>query len=177
MGKIAARYARALLNYSSELNVSEKVYQQLSGFAEIYPGVQGLQTMLENPAIDYKSKENVIATMCDAKEGEALMDFLKFIASQKRMDHIVWIFHHFLELYRKENSIHLAVLTTADDLDEETERMFLLKIQSVYKGTVELVKRINPELIGGYLLEVDGRRWNASVKGMLQQVKKQFSEV
>ena len=82
----------------------------------------------------------------------------------------------YLDLYRKLNHISTGKLETAVAIDSETEKRISDWIAAKTRGTVELRTCVKPELIGGFIFEMDSERLDASIATQLRSIKKQFVE-
>lgn len=82
----------------------------------------------------------------------------------------------YLDLYRKLNRISTGRLETAVPVTPETERKIIDLIASETNGKVELKTSVKPELLGGFVFEMDSERLDASIATQLRNIKKQFVE-
>ena len=81
-----------------------------------------------------------------------------------------FIANSFVSLYRKHNNLISAKLTTATTLNSATEERLKQLVESKTNGTVEFKTEIEPDIIGGFVLEYDTYRMDASVKSQLNAV-------
>ena len=86
-----------------------------------------------------------------------------------------FIANSFVTLYRKHNNLISAKLTTATTLDSQTEAKLRRLVESKTNGTVEFKTDVKPELIGGFVLEYDTYRMDASVKSQLNTILSQLN--
>jgi F-type H+-transporting ATPase subunit delta len=78
----------------------------------------------------------------------------------------------YIDFYRKDNKINHTKLITATPIDAETEQRLIKLIEAQVGGTVELEKQIRPEILGGFQIEVNHLRWDATLSGQLKQLRK-----
>ena len=83
----------------------------------------------------------------------------------------------FIDLYRKQNNIFAAKIVTAVEMDVSTE----LKITSLLKestgGIIEVSKSVDRSILGGFLVEIDFNRWNASISAQLEKLRLDYIEI
>ena len=79
-------------------------------------------------------------------------------------------------LYRKQNNITMGRLITAVPVTPNIERKMRQKVESRTNGTVEFQTEVNPEIIGGYILEYDTYRLDASIQNQLRAILAQLSK-
>jgi len=82
----------------------------------------------------------------------------------------------FITLYRKQKNITRGKLTTASAVSSETEEKMKQMVESMTQGTVEFQTEVNPDIIGGFILEYDTYRMDASVKSKLNSILNQLSK-
>lgn len=104
------------------------------------------------------------------------MAFLKLITGKGREMYIPEIAAEFIEQYKIRNSITTVKLITATPVDQATvDNIHSKLIASNETGKkVEIVTVIDPQLIGGYILELGGKRYDSSVAYQLEQLRKEF---
>jgi F-type H+-transporting ATPase subunit delta len=80
----------------------------------------------------------------------------------------------YIDFYREKNNIYSGKLITATAIDALTEKRLIAIIENQKKGTLEVKKEINEALLGGFILEVDNTRWDASMQSQLQKIKNEL---
>ena len=93
-----------------------------------------------------------------------------------REDCLQSIMLEYQEQYRKSKNILRGKLITAVEIDKPTTQSLIASIEGKVKGNLELEKIIDPKILGGFILEVDFYRWDASLMGQLNRIKKQYIE-
>ena len=149
-GVIARRYATTLLKYVAETGRGEQVYAQV-------------KALLADP-------DKAPRPLC-----EDLEKFTALLVRNGRMPMVRRIFLSFLQQYEASAGIHVARLKTAVEspaLQEKLERILAERIG----GQVEFTTEVDPSLIGGFVLEVDDRRMDASVKRQLEDIRRKLIE-
>ena len=104
------------------------------------------------------------------------MSFLLLIATNKREVHIPGICRNFLGLTRKDQNIKLAVLTTASEVNSETIKKIEELLGKELNATIELSSNVNPEIVGGLILKLDDKQYDASVATQLKKIKQKLLE-
>jgi F-type H+-transporting ATPase subunit delta len=173
-GLISARYATALLEYSNNAGVSNKVYDEAKIVIHSFEQFNTLKSVLENPVLSKVEKLKVIELAAGGKLSKFLQKFFDLLLNSNREAHLQAIMLRYLELYRKQQNIHSGKLTTATQIDKSTEKRLVSMIQSITGGEVEIEKKIDPAILGGFQFEVDFVRWDASLKAQLQRIKNEY---
>lgn len=174
IGTISKRYAKALLLYAEECEAEERVYQQVLTLSHHLMQVKELGKALLNPVLADSVKMSLLAQAVGGTMDEVLTRFIGLLFKQRRERHLLFILHSFVGLYRRKKKIYVSQLTTAAPLDKATEERMRRMMARVVTGTVEFEARVDESLRGGFVLQMDHLRMDASVAGQLRQVRKEL---
>ncbi len=176
-GLIGARYATALFAFAKKSKSDEQVYAEAKKVSDSFLKLSQLKMVLENPVMLKAEKKKII--LLAAGGGNVSLTFAQFIdllLQNNREYFLQSIVLRFIDLYREQNNIHFGKLTTATAVNEQTEKRMISMARLETGGILEIEKEINPELLGGFTLEVDFKRWDASVSGQLNSIRKEYFE-
>ncbi len=173
-GIIASRYAKALLRFVRETGNGDKVYSQAGILVLRLEEVPRLKDYIQNhEEIDLEKKLQLL----EASLGEAIsMEIKRFamlVAEHRRMEYFLRMLYSFLAQYRQANNIRLGRIVTAlpvEGLKERMEELFHEKTGD----RVLLEEEVNPEIMGGFIFELDDWRLDASVQGRLDRIRRQL---
>lgn len=173
--RLAARYAKSLLDFAVEQNQVDKVYQDIKMLQALCNTNTDFVNMLKSPVIKSDKKEKIVEAVIDGKVTPMTSSFFKLLINKAREYNLPEIVTSFIDQYNKLNHIHTIKLTTAIAISESLKDAIVNKIKS---GTsyqkIELETEVKDELIGGFTLEVGGTLIDASILRDLNDVKKQF---
>ena len=170
LGLISVRYARALLKASVEEELSDRVYADMQTLSESYIKVPELRFTIDNPMLSKDKKEQLLTIAAGGKPCELTTTFLKLVLQEDREGITQFIAHSFISLYRKQKNLIQAKLLTATALTPETENKLRQLVVGMTNGTVEFTTEVNPDIIGGFILEYDTYRMDTSVKSRLNNI-------
>jgi len=175
LGVISVRYARALLKSAMELKIEDKVYQEMQTLTKSYLQVPELRFTIDNPMLDNGKKESLLVT---ATGGDSISDlskkFISLVLAEGRESTLQFMAASYITLYRKQKNITRGKLITAVAVTPEIEKKMRQRVESRTQGTVEFQTEINPEIIGGFILEYDTYRMDASIQNQLRQILTQL---
>ena len=174
---IPLRYARALNEYAKQHSAQDSIYDQCKKALIEFRGFMALKQLLGNPLLKIDERYAILSAVFGHQTGPVLSRFLHFLTENKREDYIQEIIVRFVRMYREEHRILNAVLITASEADIKTEKLILEMVTKRTGSTVELEKKIDPELIGGFVLELDNLRWDASLSGELKKISGKLTEL
>ena len=175
LGLISVRYARALLKAGIEAGVSDRVYKDMLTVVDSYAKVSQLKATMDNPMLSKQQKEDLLIAAAGGTSCELTKTFFGLVLKEGRERIMQFIANSFITLYRKHYNLIRAKLTTATTLDSQTEAKLRKLVESKTNGTVEFKTEIKPDLIGGFVLEYDTYRMDASVKSQLNAILSQLN--
>jgi len=171
---IPVRYATALYNYAFERKSDEIIYRQALVLYHILTESKNIKSVLANPVIDRETKQNFLFSLFRQEIHPDLKTFIIFLFDKQREIFVMEILARYIVLYREKNNIHFGKLITASSLDKGTEEKIVSVMSKKINGKLEIENSTDPNLTGGFVLEVDNIRCDASVKGKLEKIKKEL---
>jgi F-type H+-transporting ATPase subunit delta len=171
--KISVRYTRAIFQSALEKKILEKVYQDMIFISEICK-IQETKEFLTSPIISPSKKEAIFHKMFEGNVESLTLSLLDLIVKNGRESFIPAIARNFIHETKKHNGITESVLTTAIKVDDTVKKQITDLITGVFKTRVELKEIINPEIIGGFILQIDDNYIDASIKNKLRKIKKEL---
>lgn len=170
-GLISSRYAHTLLEYAIASGQQEEVYTAMKIFSELFMQTRPLRRAIENPSIALQDKKKIIVTACGNHIPASLDKMIDLILKNKREEMIRNIALRFIELYRERYHIQYGKLVTAVPIDPEREKHFISHIQKIVGGKLEVDPVVDPDIIGGFILNLGDNRWDASISGELTRIR------
>ena len=171
-GLIPQRYAKALYKLAVERGNAEKVYLEMKTVAESFADNPDLQKVLSNPFVNREDKEKLLLTAAGDMVEDDYRSFVKLILDRKRAEYARLMALAYCDIYRKENKIAQVRIITASRLDDTMMQKLRDIVTKAYPGmTLEFSYDIDPDLIGGFVIDVDGQRLNASISNEIEQLR------
>ena len=176
IGVISVRYARALLKSAIDQKLDEQVYHEMQLLAKSYIDVPQLRQTIDNPMIAKDKKQILLTTAAGPLASQLTQSFIALVLKEDRENVIQFMANSYITLYRKQKNVIRGKLTTAARVSAETEQKMRQMVESKTHGTVEFETEVNPDIIGGFILEYDTYRMDASVKSKLNTILSQLSK-
>jgi F-type H+-transporting ATPase subunit delta len=164
-------YARALYEASKDKNRLDAVREELGDFVEAQRQVPELRELLRNPQLDHRLKASALEELLGGEE-ELVRNFLLLLTEKNRAGEVEEIAREFERLVAEEEGILDVELTTAVDLSDEEAREVIEQIEKASGRKVEARRSVDPDLIGGLVIQVGSMRLDASVRGRLNQLRR-----
>ena len=170
IGVISMRYARALLKSATDQKQEDTVYQDMMTVAKSYLDVPALRHTIDNPMLSKDKKEALLTVAAGEKPCQLTKAFIALVLKEDRENVMQFMANSYITLYRKQKNVIRGKLTTAARVTAETEQKMRQMVESKTNGTVEFETEVNPDIIGGFILEYDTYRMDASVKSKLNNI-------
>ncbi len=171
VSKVAYRYAQALLDLSEEQKVTDKINEDMTYLHNVCVESKDFTNLLSSPIVDAKKKSDVFKALFETKMDKMSFGFLDLIVKNQREGLIAEIAEGFVKLYRKNKNILDVAVTSAVPLNEKTRAAIIAKINDKFNGTIELTEKVDPELIGGFVVRMDDQQIDASIASQLSNLK------
>jgi F-type H+-transporting ATPase subunit delta len=173
---INVRYAKAFFLTAKDKKILVKLKEDIETVLQVCQSSEDFILLLESPVVKTSSKAALMKSIFNGKVDELTLNFLFLIVENKREVHIPGICRHFLELTRKDQNIRSALLKTATEVDNATLKKIQDLLAKELKASIELTTSINPEIIGGLVLRLDDKQYDASVASQLRKIKQNLLE-
>lgn len=171
---IAKRYAKALFDFALEQNMLEPVKKDLELVISTLKNSKDLRLMLKSPVIKAATKEAVIREIFEKHIQKPSIQYLSIIIRKRRETFIEGIAEEFINLYKKFKNIVTTHLETAVTLDDDIRRKFIDLMSEQTGGEIELIEDVRKEIIGGFVMHYDDKKYDASIQRQLADLKKEF---
>jgi ATP synthase F1 delta subunit len=172
MEEIAAVYARALFEVGKEQDKLDVVRDQLGEFADALSDTRELQIFFFSPYFSTQEKEEGLERAVSDTD-PAVLNFLKLLIEKHRMPVLFRIRAEYDRLWEEENKLLPVEITSAVELDESIAKQLGDRIQEQTGRKVELSSRVEPDILGGIVVQVGNSVLDASVRNRLDQLRRQ----
>jgi F-type H+-transporting ATPase subunit delta len=167
-------YANALFEAAQEEGRLERVNEDLHAFAEAVEQVPELRSLLENPEIDSRAKSEALRAIL-VEADELVRNFVLLVVEKGRAHELAEMVKEFDALVAAEEGILDVELTTAVELSEDETNKILTQIEQISGRRLRASRKVEPALIGGFVLQAGSYRADASVRGRLERLRRQLT--
>jgi ATP synthase F1 delta subunit len=174
MEEIARVYARSLFEVAKEHGVLDRVRDELGQFADELERNRDLQLFFFSPYFSSEEKRDGVSRVIEGAD-ERFVRFLEILAEEHRLPVIFRIRRAFDALWREENKLLPVSVTSAVQLDPSLIADIGRKIEEQTGRKVELRSHVDPDVLGGIVLQVGDRVLDASVRNRLERLRKQVA--
>ena len=175
-GVIASRYAKALLKYADEAGAGDKVYSQACVLALRLMEVRQLRDFVEiHPELSADRKLDLLGSALGEDLAPELVAFVRLVSAGKRMEFFSRMLYHFIALYRSAHNMKVGRVVTAVPVAGLKEKLETL-LRDRTGADIQVYEKINPDILGGFIFEMDGYRLDASVENQFRKIRRQLIE-
>ncbi len=171
---VASRYAKSLIDLAKEKNVVDAVYKDMLLFKNTAAENRGLGLALSSPVVRHEKKLGLLAGLFKDKVDPVSYSIFNIITRKHRESILPNIAEEFIRQYDSYRGIQKAVVTTSIPLNDELRAKFVEIVSKATGKTVELEEKVDPELIGGYVIRVGDRQLDTSLRNALNELKLKF---
>jgi ATP synthase F1 delta subunit len=175
MEEIAEVYAHALFEVASEHDTLDRVHEELGEFADQLAENREMQIFFFSPYFSSNEKKEGIGKVV-ADADEQFVNFLELLAERHRLPALMRVRRRFDSLWAEERKLLPVSLTSAVELDEELVKDVGKQIEEQTGRQVELESKVDPDVLGGLVLQVGNMVMDASVRSRLERLRKQVAK-
>lgn len=174
--RLAQRYAKSLIDIATEFNQLDTVHDDILFLNKVIKMSREFVLMLNSPIINPDKKNKIISAITNGRISKTTQAFLKLLCNKNREANLPGITTAFIEQFNTIRGLHNAKLTTATAVSKELVDSFVSKIKaSTSYDHVQLETLVDDKIIGGFILEMEGKLIDNSILRNLNDVKKQFA--
>jgi F-type H+-transporting ATPase subunit delta len=166
-------YAESLFDAAKESGRLQQVHEALADFAAAIEQTPELRAVLRNPQLESTAKARILADLAGDDE-PLLKNFLLLTAEKGRAGELEEIAREFERLMAREERRLTVELTTARELTDAEAQEIVAQIEKAAGRTVEATRSVDPDLVGGIVLQAGSYRVDASVRGRLQRLRQEL---
>lgn len=168
---IAELYGESFLELAHEEGIADIILSDLSDIAALFKKHPEYVKILDSPRIDKDELMKILNDDFFGKINHYTLNFLKLLCEKHIVHHLAECLEAYEDLYNKYNNIKTVNITTARPLGEDIVKRLVEKLEARTGGKIAVKKRIDESCIGGIIIEMDGKRIDASVKSELLNIR------
>jgi F-type H+-transporting ATPase subunit delta len=175
--RATSRYVKSLLDLAVEQKAIEPVHADMQLFSKVVDSNRDFKLMLQNPIIRHDKKREILEKLFKGKVHPLTIAIFDIITKKNREPLLAGIAKEFHNAYNEYKGVEKATITTAMPLDDKLRAEFTEMVKKyTTKTSVELVERVDKDMIGGFVLNVGDRQVDASIRNKIKALKVEFSQ-
>ncbi|PYF70652.1 ATP synthase F1 subunit delta [Pedobacter nutrimenti] len=175
--KAASRYAKSILDLATEQNALEQVKNDMLLIEEVIDKNPELEAILKNPIVPADKKCGILEGLFHGKVDKITISFLKLMVNKGRSEIVFGTSKEVIAQYNQLKGIVTAEVTSATPLTESSREEIIATVKREIGAKQVLIReKTNADLIGGFVLKVGDRQFDASISNGLKKLKKEFAQ-
>lgn len=174
--RLGDRYAKSIIDLAREKGEIESVRNDFAYIRDLCKQSPEFLNMLKSPLINTFKKEVIIQKVLGGKLSPITANLVDIIVRKKREGYLPDIAERFLAQYDVEKNVTRGVLISAAPLSEDQKARIRATVEADMKTTFILEEKIDPTLLGGFVLRIGDRLFDGSVAYKLRQLKQEFEK-
>ena len=171
---ISVRYTKSLFALAEEKGILDVVKNDMENIFAVMNESEELKLVFQNPILKPSNKQDVIKQLFGASFHPISLSFINLLIKNRREEHLHDISRNFMAKYRKKKGIETGTFTTAVTIKTETLDMIRVLIRKAMNIEVELSNSVDSRILGGFVLRVGDKQYDASVQSNLNKIKRKL---
>jgi F-type H+-transporting ATPase subunit delta len=175
-GRISSRYAHAIYRYAEDRGDETRLWNEMKALAVQFALVPQLTKTLENPIISNQEKQSLLVSALKTGASDTYRRVTGMVTQNSRAGYMRSIALMYDRVYRKQKRLQAACILTAAPISSAEQKALISLVSKTVDETVELETLTDESLIGGFVLQINDQRLNASVKSQLNRLKVELTK-
>ncbi len=171
MTEISKEYGTALFMLACEENCQKSYAEALETVKNLFIETPQYQELLASPSVPLNERLRVIDTTFSDRIPEHIISYLKLLCEKGRIPYFIESVQEYNALFDASKHISNAKVTSAVELTESEKQKLITKLESIVKGKVQAEYFVDADLLGGFIVEMDGRIMDSSLRHRLHEIK------
>ena len=174
MSRAAIRYAKAILETAVSSGKANQVNDDMKSIIAAVDSSADLKEFLANPIITSDVKMKALSEVFSSVQAETKSLF-RLLQENKRFEILAAIATQYNTQFDEMNGVEVANVTTAFPITAELEAKILAKAATISSKKLTIQNTVDASIIGGFILRIGDKQYNASVSNRLQELKREFT--
>ncbi|MCL2328672.1 MAG: ATP synthase F1 subunit delta [Bacteroidetes bacterium] len=172
--KISVRYAKAFFEIAVEKNMLDTAIADMQLLDNANSSIPEFREFMQNPLVVPSDKKKIVSELFSRRMAKASVDFLNLIIENKRENCLHTILLNIAEMYKKHEGITSVKVSTASAMNDAQKQQLTSIVEKQYNTKAFVSETIDSSLLGGFVLQIDDKLFDASLKTKLMNIKKEL---
>lgn len=171
MKEISKEYAAALFALGCECGEEQQLMRELEHIARLLEQHPDYMALISSPAVPLGERLAVLGALLEGRFCDHTVSFIQLLCEKGRVRSFFECVQEYRHLLDAKMAMAVARVSSAIELTEQEKHALIKKLEHMSGATVTLECTVDPSLLGGVIVEMDGRVMDGSLRRRLQQVK------
>ncbi len=175
--RLAARYAKSIIDLCVEQNSLDETLADMQYLSGVCNESKDFTNLLRSPVINADKKHRIIDAVVGAKLKPLSKAFVNLLINKGREENLPEIAEAFIQQYKDLKNIKTVTVTTATPMSDSVKQAIMTQVVAALpEASIEMKEEVREEIIGGFVLQMGDKLFDASIRRDLNDVKKQFAK-
>jgi F-type H+-transporting ATPase subunit delta len=172
---VASRYAKSLIDLAEEQKTLDEVKNDMVFIMQTLKQNSELKAVFGSPVISHSKKIAILNDVFSKGINKVTAGFFTLMINKGRGELVYPTAQEYIDQYDAKKGITKASIVSATPLSAANKDQIVAEVKAAVGGEIDLDTKVDPELIGGFVLTVGDRQLDTSVAGSLKKLKKDFA--
>ncbi len=172
MTNAAGLYGQSLYDLAAEENLQDRIAEEMEGVKKIFQENPDYIRLLSEPSIAKKERQKLLDDAFGGQIEPYLLNFLKLLLDKGLLREFNGCCKKVHECYNRDHGIVEATVISAVELTGDQLQALTQKMESISGKKVLLSQKIDAQVLGGLRVEMEGKLYDGTVKGRLDDLRK-----
>ena len=175
MTGLAKEYGQGLYELAREERLLDELHGELTEIGKLIKAEPNFVRLLSSRAIERDNRIKVVDDTFGGRAHPYIVNFMKLLVEKERIDCLADCVTFFHQRYMDDLGIVEAFVTSAVPLTENDQEALRQKLEKMSRRKVSLIASVDPSLIGGVRVEMDGRRYDNTIQNKLGRLRQSLT--
>lgn len=172
MTELAKEYGAGMYVLAAEENIAKDVLEQMRTLRGCFKEQPEFLRLLSNMALQKEERLSILDSALRGQVHPYLLNFLKILCERGALSEFAGCEEAYRELYNKDHGVVEAHVTTGETLSDDQRARLIEKLKQMTGKEIILLEKVDPKVVGGVLLEMNGQRYDNTVRHRLESVRR-----
>ncbi len=172
MTELAKEYGAGMYVLAAEENIAPDVLEQMRTLKSCFKEQPEFVKLLSNMSLQKEERLNILDSALRGQVHPYVLNFLKILCERGALSEFSGCEEAYRELYNKDHGVVEAHVTTGDALSDDQRVRLIEKLRQMTGKEIVLLEKVDPKVVGGVLLEMNGQRYDNTVRHRLESVRR-----
>ena len=172
--RAAIRYAKAILDLAGNKGAANEVNNDMLYIAQTVDSSRELRDFIADPTTSVEAKQDALLAIFPEAH-DVTKSLFRLLFENKRFELLSGVAYSYVKLFAEMNGIETATVTTAVPMTDDLRDKVMDKILTFSDKKIVIENIVDPSIIGGFIIRIGDRQYNASISGKLHALKREFA--
>ena len=172
MTEFAREYGDGLYALCAEERLTEDVLSQLQTLKGVFRQQPDFIRLLSNMALGKQERVGILDHALRGQVHPYVLNFLKILCERGALHEFEGCEAAYRESFNRDHAVVEATVTTHDPLSGDQRQKLIEKLKAMTGKTVHLTEKVDAAVLGGVLLEMNGQRYDNTVRHRLEEIRR-----